>query len=172
LTQAHKGTLSILAFTAAMALGVTAMAADLPKEGTFSGTSPAAGTYKLYPVGKEHDVATWDENGLFVGSGLLDHMTFHCFGLADSAIGMDQFRGYCVLTDPAGEQIVADVVSDGKHASNAKSYRALATFTAGTGKYAGITGGWTVDLHAPDFRTATEGTYVQYGETQAKYKLP
>jgi hypothetical protein len=164
----------LYAFTlsTAMTFGAEVMAGDLPKEGMFSGTGSTAGTYKAYPVGKDRTLLTWDENGLSVGNGLLDHVTWHCFGLQDIASGMEQFQGYCVATDPAGDQIVSNVVSDGKHATGAKSYGAIGTFTTGTGKYAGISGGWTVVLHSPDFRTAAEGTYVQYSEIQAKYKLP
>jgi hypothetical protein len=58
------------------------------------------------------------------------------------------------------------------HAADAKTYDATTTFTTGTGKYTGITGGATIVVHGPEFRTATEGTSVQYGEIQAKYKLP
>ena len=45
----------LYAFTlsTAMTFGTEVMAGDLPKEGTFSGTGSAAGTYKAYPVGKD-----------------------------------------------------------------------------------------------------------------------
>jgi hypothetical protein len=81
-----------------MAFGATALAADLPKEGTYSGTASAAGTSKAYPVGKDRTLVTWDENGFGVGNGVFDHMTSHCFGLADITSGMEQDQGYCVGT--------------------------------------------------------------------------
>jgi hypothetical protein len=86
--------------------------------------------------------------------------------------GVGHFEGYCVVTDPAGDQIAADIASDGTFPADAKTVPAKGTFTTGTGKYAGISGSLTNILHHPDFRTAAEGTYVQYGEFQAKYKLP
>jgi hypothetical protein len=155
----------------AVALSATTMAADLPKEGTFSGITANTGTYKAYPVGKERVLITWDENSLTVGKGFFDRMTWHCFGLSDIVSGMQQGQGRCIGTDPAGDQIAleADVKP---HAADAKTYEATTTFTTGTGKYAGISGGATLVLHGPEFRTATEGTSVQYGEIQAKYKLP
>ncbi len=153
-----------------MAFGAAAMAADLPKEGTFSGTGAAAGTYKAYPVGKDRYVGTAEENGLLVGNGFLDHMTGHCFGTFSGASGIEQYQGYCVFTDPDGDQIVADGAV--KHASNAKSFDASSTFTSGTGKYTGITGGTTEVLHGPEFKTPADGAYVQYGEIQGRYKLP
>jgi hypothetical protein len=170
--RAHTGTLPALALTAAMAFRALALAADLPKEGTYSGTVSAAGTYKAYPVGKDRTLVTWDENGLGVGNGAFDHMTNHCFGLADITNGMEEDQGYCVGTDPAGDQVVLNVVSDGKRPTSAKSFGSSGTFTSGTGKYAGISGGLTCVDHGPEFRTGAEGTYAQYGECQVKYKLP
>jgi hypothetical protein len=57
LTRAHIGTLPILTLTAAMTFGAAAMAADLPKEGTFSGITANTGTYKSGHFGKppNHD---------------------------------------------------------------------------------------------------------------------
>ncbi len=168
--RTHKCILSGLALGTAMALGVAAMAADLPKEGTFSGTYSAASTEKGYPVGKERFLVTYDENGLSVGKGFLDHMTWHCFGLADVAGGMIQSQGRCIATDPAGDQIALE--SEAKFAMGAKSLSGTTSFTTGTGKYAGISGGTNFVMHGPEFRTASEGTNVQYGEIQGTYKLP
>ena len=114
----------------------------------------------------------WEENDLSVGKGILDHMTWHCFGLQDISSGISQYSGYCVITDPVGDQIVVDIASDGKYPADAKSYNGTATFTTGTGKYAGISGGYTIVIHGPEFRTAAEGTYVIYGPVKGSYKLP
>jgi hypothetical protein len=91
---------------------------------------------------------------LTVGNGFLDHATWHCFGLYDVANVMAQWQGYCVATDPAGDQVVSDVAGDGKYAADAKSFNGTGTFTTGTGKYAGVSGGWTVVGHVPEFLTA------------------
>ena len=42
----------------------------------------------------------------------------------------------------------------------------------GTGKYKGISGGWTNVNRGNEFRPTTEGTYLSYGTFQANYKLP
>lgn len=164
--------LSALTLGTAMFLGAAAIAADLPKEGTFSGTYSGFGTDKVTLIGKERLLDAFDENGLTLTNGLLDHATLHCFGLYDAANGMGQWNGRCVITDTAGDQIVADVASDGKFPTDAKSDRGLGTFTTGTGKYAGITGGWTFEGHVPEFRTAVEGTHAQNGPFHGSYKLP
>ena len=157
---------------AALALGIAAPALAQMKEGTFSGTYSSAGTYKGIPIGKERIVSAWDENGLTLTNGFEDHMTWHCFGLYDVMNAMAQFQGYCVGTDPAGDQVAGNVASDGKYAADAKSYNGTGTFTTGTGKYAGISGGWTFVGHSQEFRTATpESTFVQNAPIQGSYKI-
>jgi hypothetical protein len=67
---------------------------------------------------------------------------------------------------------VATMAADLPKAADAKSYSGKFTFTTGTGKYAGISGGGTFTCHSPDFRTAAEGTYAQYCTDSGSYKLP
>ena len=169
--QPSKCMLRAAALSAAMILGSAAMAADLPKEGRYSYTYSGAGTYKATAVGKERLLFAWDENGLSVGSGLFDHMTFHCWGTGDATNGVGHFQGYCVGTDPAGDHVAVDIATD--HPLDAKSFDVINKLTTGTGKYAGISGGGTFVNHGPQFRTAAEGTSVSYGTLQdGTYKLP
>jgi hypothetical protein len=170
--QPRTSMLQAAALGAGMFLGSAALAADLPNEGTFSWTYSSAGTFKGTPVGKERLLVAWDENGLSVGNGLFDHMTWHCWGVGDTAKGMTHWQGYCVATDPAGDHLAVDVASDGKYPADAKNFKATGKLTTGTGKYAGISGGFAFVGHGPDFRTAAEGTYAQYGTAEGSYKLP
>ena len=156
----------------AIFLGSAAISADLPKEGAYSGIYAASGTFKLTPIGKERLLNVWDENGLTLSDGLLDHMTWHCFGLADFTNGVGEHHGYCVATDPAGDQIVGNIASEGKYAIDAKVFSGLLTFTTGTGKFAGITGSLKYVVHGPEFRTVAEGTDVSYNTFKGSYKLP
>ena len=87
---------------AGMLLGSAAVAADPPKEGRYSYTYSGAGSYKATAVGKERLLLAWDENGLSVGNGLFDRMTWHCWGTGDAANGVGHFRGYCVGDRPRG----------------------------------------------------------------------
>jgi hypothetical protein len=163
---------SVFTLSMAMAFGVSTMAADLPKEGNFNVDFISFGTFKATAIGKERVLSTYELNGLWLGKGFGDHLTWHDFGLFDIANGMEQFQGYSVGIDPNGDQIVIDVASDGKFPADAKSYSGKFTFTTGTGKYAGISGGATFTCHSPDFRTAAEGTFAQYCNHSGSYKLP
>jgi hypothetical protein len=103
----------------AMAFGVAALAADLPKEGTFRGTYSGVGTAKATSIGKERLLMTWNETGLQLSNGLFDHTTLQCSGLADFTNGLGQGHGNCVSTDPVGDQIVFSVGPEEKHALDA-----------------------------------------------------
>ncbi len=170
--RTHKCLWSTFTVLVAAAFTTAAIAADLPKEGTYSGTYSNPGTYKAYPVGKERVAVSWEADGATVGTGFLDHTTWHCFGLEDVASGTQQWHGYCILTDPAGDQIMTSVISE-KHGQDTKNFGATGTFTAGTGKFTGIEGGITFLCHNnAEFRTATAGTYVFLADLKAGYKLP
>jgi hypothetical protein len=65
-----------------------------------------------------------------------------------------------------------DFVHEKWPALDAKNVRASAAFTAGTGKFAGVSGGHTYVAHVNELRTAVEGTYAAYATLQGSYKLP
>ena len=170
--RARTFMMSALTLSAAMAFGTAATAADLPREGTYSFNYAAFGTIKATPIGKDLVLLFADENGLSLGNGLFDHMTWHCQVLGDVTNGMTQYRGYCVGTDPSGDQVASNVASDGKYPQDAKTNSGTLTLTAGTGKYTGISGGHKYVSHSPEFRPANEGTYFNYTTNQGSYKLP
>ena len=147
-----------------------AMAADPPKEGTYSGTFSGWGTFKGTQIGKEKLLTVFDQNALVLTSGLLDHTTWHCYGLGDFTNGIGEERGYCVATDPGGDQAAGDLATE-KHAVDAKSSSGSVTWAAGTGKYAGITG---IHKFVCDntFRAAGEGTFFNHCTNNGSYKLP
>src|SRR6201992_3284851 len=94
--QPHTRMLSALALGTSMAFGAAAMAADLPKEGTYDDEYAAYGTFKATAIGKERVLVSFENNGLWLSKGFGNHMTWHCFGLTDITSGMEQFHGYCV----------------------------------------------------------------------------
>jgi hypothetical protein len=164
--------LSAFTLSAAMSFGAAAMAGDLPREGTYNANYTAFGTATPTAIGKERVLVTFDENGLWLSKGFAENVTWHCFGLVDILKGMEQFHGYCVGTDPNGDQLVNDIASDGKFPAGAKSYSGKVALATGTGKYAGISGSGTFTCHGPEFRTAVQGTYVNYCTNSGSYKIP
>jgi hypothetical protein len=167
--QARTTLLSATALGFALVVG-SAWAADLPKEGTFTVTSSLAGTFKATTLDEGRYFDSWEEYGLAVGDGLLDHITWHCWGVGEGMKTIGTARGYCVGTAPTGDQIAAEVFTDGK-VDLTKVYTVPGTITAGTGKYAGISGGWSGICHSSEFK-ASEGRYAQYCSIKGSYKLP
>lgn len=170
--QSRTCILSAITLTLAMSLGAAAMAADMPKEGTFNGSWYGSGAGKATALGKEVLLSAFEQNALTLGNGLIDHLTWHCSGLYEMTKGMAEHHGYCVATDPAGDQFAGNFASDGKYPADAKSYSGAVTFIGGAGKYAGIIGGFKYVGHAPEFRAAAGDAFFEYITLQGSYKLP
>jgi hypothetical protein len=168
--QSHRSILSAFTLSTAMAFGAAAMAADPPKEGTYSGTFSGLATVKATQIGKEKLLTVLDANASVLTNGLLDHTTWHCYGLGDFTNGIGEERGYCVATDPGGDQAAGDLAIE-KHAVDAKSSSGSVTWVAGTGKYAGITG---IHKFVCDntFRATAEGAFPNHCTNNGSYKLP
>jgi hypothetical protein len=166
-----RGCIFSFTLTTAVGFGITAMAADLPKEGAANGTYSSYGTFKVIPIGKERLLFQFDENGFWLSDGFGDHLTSHCWGTGDYTGGMGQEQGYCVGTDPGGDQVVY-TWTDEKHALGAKSVDASDTWVGGTGKFTGISGRGATGVCHSDFKAATEGTYFSSCTAKLNYKLP
>jgi hypothetical protein len=169
--QSHTCKLSAFTLSVTMFLGIAAMAADLPKEGTSVGTWSAVGTFKATTIGKERLLTSSDMDGLSLTNGFGDHVTWHCWGAGDYANGMGGDHGYCVGTDISGDQFV-DIFTDDKHALDAKSITGTDKWSGGTGKYAGISGGGKYNCDAAGFKAPTPGTFFISCTADWAYKIP
>ena len=160
-----------LGLAAALVLLVVRPASAQMQEGTLSGTFAAFGTVNAKATGKERTVLAIDENGLSVTNGVLNHVTWHCSGLADYTNGLGQSQGFCVGNDPSGDQVVFNWESE-KHAPGQKVVRGTFSWTGGTGKYAGIRGAGTYVDYSGEFQPLAEGTIVSYLTFEGNYRTP
>jgi hypothetical protein len=156
---------------AALVLSVVRPVSAQMLEGTLSGTFAAFGSVDAKATGKERTVLAIDENGLSVTNGVLDHMTWHCSGLADFTNGIAQTQGFCAGRDPVGDQVVFNWESE-KYAPEQKVVRGTFTWTGGTGKYAGIRGNGTYVDYSGEFRPLTEGAIASYLTFEGSYITP
>jgi hypothetical protein len=169
------GTRGAFVFAIATALVVGAarpVAAQMKKEGTFSGTFGGYVTCKTMAVGKERVLFVCDENGFTITDGFFDHMSYHCWDFGDFVKGVGMPHGTCVYIDPAGDQIYGDFSYPTPVALSQKSGKGKLTFTGGTGKYAGISGGYSYVNDFGSFRTEVPGTLISHATNQGNYKLP
>jgi hypothetical protein len=102
---------------------------------------------------------------------MFDHLTYHCWGLGDYTNNVGVGHGYCVATDPQGDQFAISYVSE-KCSLEQKSNNGSLTFITGTGKFAGITGTGTYVYDGSTFRPSEEGTFFPHSKLQYNYKLP
>ncbi len=163
------------AFLVALLLGSVSPAWPQAKQGTYSGSYSAFGTYKATPIGKERLLVTWDENSMTLTNGLLDHMTWHCWATQDFVSGSGHAEGRRLGIDVAGDEIVANLgivqhTPRPEDAPRIADTRCRHTF--GTGKYAGISGSGALEFAADEFRTVTDGTYAVHASLEGNYKLP
>jgi hypothetical protein len=158
-------------FILGTACGFPAAAADLPKQGDFSVTFYGHGVFKGIPVGKTRYEASFEEDGLLVGDGLLNRMTVHCFGMAGRTDQIRHTRGFCIATDIDGDQIAMDIVGD-DYPNGAKEFTGTGTFAAGTGKYTGITGQNKFVNYPGYFKSSSENAFDVYSPGKGHYQLP
>jgi len=160
----------LLGTAVSLMLVLEAPASAQMDEGTLRGTLTAFGTVSATATGKERLVLAFDENGLSVTNGPLDHMTWHCSGLADFINGLGQARGFCAGNDPAGDQVVFNWESE-EHTPDQKVVRGTFAWTGGTGKYAGIRGAGTYVDYAGEFRPLADGAIVTYLTFEGGYTI-
>jgi hypothetical protein len=161
---------SVVALGLAFALGMSSHSSAQMKEGTYKGTYAAFGKVKAIPVGKDRILVIYsDENGQTLSDGFFDHAVWLCWGIGDYTKGTGHDHGQCVATDPAGDQLVDNWVTE-DHQLGSKTLKGRDNYTGGTGKYAGVSGGGTFVLDA-GFRTP-EGSYALHGPWEGSYKLP
>ena len=144
--------------------------AELPKEGPVAATGAFHSNFKVVSVGDLTQIA-YDAKGGFVADkpgGFGDRLTAHCIGSARTLKGKIEFEyNMCEFTDPAGDKLYSkleNVSSDADKVVN------KTTLISGTGKYAGITGGWEVVRRS--HRPPAEGEGMSSVKITGTYKLP
>ena len=154
----------------------SAIAGELPKEGKYSGDYYSSGSFVVAAMNKEATagVRNFDEVGVTVGSGILDHMTWRCMGEQGGFAEKVRATGMCVATDLGGDQIVGDFVASPVPLSD-KERRGKFEFVGGTGKYVGITGAFTFinyPYEMPYSDLAAANHYAAHNTYEGTYKLP
>jgi hypothetical protein len=142
----------------------TAIADEMPKEGTYLGTSSSKGVVtQSYTVGKgEGFVVLYDEYGTTSGGEKQ-----HCFGLSQAVKGVEQAMGYCISTFPDGDQVLIKTTTEPRPV-NTPTMHGTDQAVMGTGKFAGITATDTFTC-----QQSGDGTqYTSNCEAKGSYKLP
>lgn len=157
---------ALLALALILLLGATGEA-QLPKQGTYSGKFGWSGSGTGHQIEKNHVFFVGEFDGAFfndAGSGFLHGSSWVCPGVNDIVNGVTQAaHGYCIVTDPDGDKAFGSWKSKGSAPGRGSGDY---TWTGGTSKYSGITGGGTFDY----FFIAT--TFQGYSTLRGEYRLP
>lgn len=161
--------LSALTLGATTAFATTAIASDLPKQGTFSVASKAKGAYQEISQVSPIEVGVWEETGTIGGEGLLKDMMWRCVWMPEVSNGSyKDMVGYCVSTSPEGDQVVFGTKWQSMTIFS-PSAQVVGYSIAGNGKYSGIVANYKANCEIfggaiTDFTDTCDG--------QGSYTLP
>ena len=130
-----------------MALALPTAAQEAPQEGEIEFTFSAdAADLRVIPGGADRQVSAWQANLVITETvaGPMERMGARCVGSAefDAKTLASQARGSCVWQDAEGNQIFENIEDSG----TGGTVNGKATILGGTGKFAGITGGYDYEL--------------------------
>ncbi len=143
----------------------SALAAELPKEGSYDFNSCWSGTGNDITFSKTHTASNYELTGTNRSSppgGFGDKTTFHCLGIFASFEGKVTVTSVCETIDADGDKrLLKYSTVDGKETM---------TFVAGTGKYEGMTMMGAVEQLGP-FPSIKDGTFQGCNHRTGTYKL-
>jgi hypothetical protein len=144
----------------------SALAAELPKEGSYDYTACWSGVSNIITFSKTHTGSSYELMGAIRSNppgGMFDKNTFRCVGMGASFDGKITGANICEAIDADGDKRLSSFsTGDGK---------VTRTHVAGTGKYEGmVMAGATVEPLGP-FKAVKEGTFQDCNHQTGTYKL-
>jgi len=140
----------------------------VPKQGTFKVRHKVSGSVEELPFGAGRTVSIFHLQGTVEAQregGPMRDMNCDCLGLMDSKTGN---VGRCLWTDKDGDKVFIEL----KGQLAAAGGKSRATFTGGTGKYTGISGGYDVVWAKGGEEGEPSGGAVFFMDSTGEYKLP
>ena len=143
----------------------SAIAAELPKEGSYDYTACWSGANNVITFSKTHTASSYEMTGTTRSNppgGMFDKSTFRCVGINASLDGKVTASNVCETIDVDGDKRLLSFSNiDGK---------TTRTNVAGTGKYEGIVTAGTVENLGP-FPSIKDGTFQNCNHQTGTYKL-
>ena len=148
-----------------LTLGCAALAADLPKEGSYDFMSCYSGTVNPMEFSKTQTANTTEIRGTIVSNpagGLFDKVAFRCMSMNYTADGKPSGMTLCEGVDKDGDKYLSQLVVEGSQQTR--------KVVAGTGKYEGMTASGTAVSIGP-FGTNVSGQTQNCTHQTGTYKL-
>jgi len=162
-----------LVITAALnATAGTGMAADLPKEGSFTTTYIAMYNEQEVETLPKRYAGSFDAHVVHLndaGSGFLHRMSGRCIGAGGNINdeGGTKNVGQCILTDSDGDRVNVQI-ENGRERRGVTT-TGTGTIVGGTGKYAGIQGRY--DYGLDPLKAVDKSLNTAIGHTKGSYKI-
>jgi len=157
------------AFFLSVALGLVANA-QMPKEGTSSGTNTYAGTHKVIPLDNDRFVMVYDNMGVRVddsGQGPFHGMATHNVGVAYFEKGVGRLKGYITSIDKDGDKIFIELTEEASQIASPTN--GTGKLIGGTGKFSGIQG--TMEYTRRNMRPVADGTHQAISKYKMSWKI-
>jgi len=136
----HKAVQSLAALALVLAVGITAEAQQLPKQGTYTSTFGWHVVPKVYEGDKDRTVVAAEYTGLNLTDGgqpFLHQAAVVCPALAEVTKGVGKNQGYCIATDRDGDKAFLVFKCTAQPGARCEGDF---QWTGGTGKYVGLRG--------------------------------
>ena len=142
-----------------------ALAADLPKEGSYDVTSCSSGVSSAIAFSKTHTASSFELTGTTRSNppgGAFDMTTFRCVGMSSSIEGRNTGMNLCEIIDKDGDKYLVRNTHEGP--------KSMLETLAGTGKYEGMVRTGTAES-VGQFPTIKPGTFQGCNRGTGTYKL-
>ena len=142
-----------------------ALAADLPKQGSYDVTTCWSGVSSTIAFSKTHTASSYELTGITRSNppgGAFDMTATRCVGIGSSIEGKNTGMALCEAIDKEGDKYLTRTTSEGTKTV----FEAL----AGTGKYEGMVRTGTVES-VGQFPTIKPGTFQGCNRGTGAYKL-
>jgi hypothetical protein len=174
---AARNGVGLSAFAVAILVSMTALAGELPKEGSFASTTYFHDIYDAVEATPGIYMWTFEDYGIVTndaGSGFMHHMSIHCkgHGVSTNSAGGKRNADHCVLIDSDGDRI--ETATENMATRSDEPLKGEATFISGSGKYAGITGKYDYEVEfLPRFskNASSRADLVFISHEKGSYKL-
>jgi len=159
---------SLIGTAGLAAPGLVSQAAELAKQGSFTGVYSWSSTGKAHEIRKDHVFVLGESTGTFfndAGKGFLHQSSMWCAGAYDLRPDQPNLQGYCVATDAQGDKIALTW-----RCTSVPCKDADFEWMAGTGKYTGIRGKNKFSCSAPTYTPS--GPSTGWCNWTARWELP
>jgi len=149
-----------------------AASAQMPKEGTISGTNTYSGTQKIIALDKDRYIMVYENMGVRLedsGQGPFHGCSTHNVGVQYFEKGVGgRLKGYVTSMDKDGDRVLIEIMEEASP-PYPNEVSGSGKIIGGTGKFTGIQGNMEYKRHP--FRAVADGTHQATSKYKGSWKI-